>query len=124
MKLMFNSSIRFIRKLLLLSVVGITFYAGRPALAASAPGDVVGKVSVGYQGWFGAIGDGSPQNVWWHWSLNWGQPPSPSNNGIVPAWPDMRVYTKTYQTTFANLGNGQPTTSIYTWDQTTLHVQV
>src|SRR5687767_10829938 len=49
---------------------------------ASAPGDVVGKVSVGYQGWFAAIGDGSPINAWWHWTQNWSQSPSPSNNGI------------------------------------------
>ena len=46
----------------------------RPAYAASPVGDVVGKVTVGYQGWFAAIGDGSPINAWWHWSANAGQP--------------------------------------------------
>ena len=33
---------------------------------------------VGYQGWFACIGDGAPINGWWHWSQNWGQPPSPT----------------------------------------------
>src|SRR5882757_186998 len=50
-------------------------------------GDVVGKVVVGYQGWFAAIGDGSPINMFWHWSNDWGQPPSPTNTAIY-AWPD------------------------------------
>jgi hypothetical protein len=35
----------------------MAFYAGEPARATSAPGDVVGKVTVGYQAWFGATGD-------------------------------------------------------------------
>ena len=36
--------------------------------AASPVGDVVGKITVGYQGWFACIGDGAPINGWWHWS--------------------------------------------------------
>jgi hypothetical protein len=76
-------------------------YAALPSAAAgpaaSPAGDVVGKITVGYQGWFAAIGDGSPINAWWHWSQNQGQPPSPSNNNIK-AWPDMREYTTTFQT--------------------------
>ncbi|MBM9440888.1 xylosidase, partial [Streptomyces bryophytorum] len=75
------------------------------AFAASSPGDVVGKITVGYQGWFACIGDGAPINAWWHWSPNSSQPPSPSNTGIV-AWPDVREYTRTYQTGYAALGNG------------------
>ncbi|MDN5285593.1 MAG: lectin, partial [Mucilaginibacter sp.] len=42
---------------------------------ASPVGDVVGKVTVGYQGWFAAIGDGSPINIWWHWAPNASQAP-------------------------------------------------
>ncbi|RVU01870.1 lectin [Mucilaginibacter limnophilus] len=72
---------------------------------ASPPGDVVGKVVVGYQGWFAAVGDGSPINQWWHWAPNWGATPSASNNGIK-SWPDVRDYTTTFQTGWANLNNG------------------
>ncbi len=44
-----------------------------PASAASPAGDVVGKITVGYQGWFACIGDGAPINGWWHWSQNMSQ---------------------------------------------------
>ncbi|MEV0646357.1 discoidin domain-containing protein [Phytomonospora sp. NPDC050363] len=77
-----------------------------PASAASPVGDVVGKITVGYQGWFAAIGDGSPLNGWWHWSDNWGQPPSAGNNAIV-SWPDMREYTSSYATAWPDLGDGR-----------------
>jgi hypothetical protein len=89
------------------------------AAAASAPGDVVGKITVGYQGWFACVGDGAPIDCWWHWSPNAGQAPSPSNTGIV-AWPDMRDYTHTYRTGFAPLGNGQPATLFSSYDQQTV----
>ena len=91
-----------------------------PAYAASPVGDVVGKITVGYQGWFAAIGDGSPINGWWHWSQNWGQAPSPSNTNIV-SWPDMREYTNQYQTAYANLGNGQPAKLFSSYDQQTVN---
>jgi hypothetical protein len=90
------------------------------ARAASPPGDVVGKISVGYQGWFAAAGDGSPINAWWHWSKNMSQPPSPSNSNIV-SWPDMREYTKTYRSAYANLGNGQPATLFSSHDDATVN---
>ncbi|WP_329129135.1 discoidin domain-containing protein [Streptomyces sp. NBC_01476] len=89
------------------------------AAAASPPGDVVGKVTVGYQGWFACIGDGAPINGWWHWTQNWGQSPSPSNTGIK-CWPDMRDYTHGYQTAYANLGNGRPATLFSSYDQQTV----
>ncbi len=91
-----------------------------PAAAASPPGDVVGKITVGYQGWFACIGDGAPINGWWHWSQNWGAAPSPSNNGTLRAWPDMRDYTHKYQTAYANLGNGDPATLFSSYDQQTV----
>src|SRR5580692_5092217 len=86
------------------------------AADASAPGDVVGKITVGYQGWFACIGDGAPIDAWWHWSQNEGQAPSPSNTNIK-AWPDMSEYAKGYQTAFANLNDGQPATLFSSYDQ-------
>ncbi|UWE10419.1 DUF7910 domain-containing protein [Actinacidiphila bryophytorum] len=99
-----------------------TLGSAATASAASGPGDVVGKVTVGYQGWFACIGDGAPINTWWHWSANGGQAPSPSNTGIV-AWPDVREYTRTYQTGYAALGNGQPATLFSSYDQQTVDTQ-
>ena len=90
------------------------------ASAASPPGDVVGKVTVGYQGWFACGGDGAPINGWWHWSNNWGQPPSPTNNAIA-SWADVRDYSATYQTAYSNLGNGQPARLFSSYDQQTVN---
>ena len=90
-----------------------------PSEAASAPGDVVGKITVGYQGWFACIGDGAPINGWWHWSQNWGQAPSPGNN-VIKAWPDMRDYAATYHTAYPNFGNGQPANLFSSYDQSTV----
>jgi hypothetical protein len=103
------------------TVAALSAIDALPAAAASAPGDVVGKITVGYQGWFACIGDGAPINGWWHWSANWSQPPSPSNNGSLKSWPDMREYTKGYQTAYANLGNGQPATLFSSYDQQTVN---
>lgn len=77
------------------------------ATLASPIGDVVGKVTVGYQGWFTAAGDGSPQNTWGHQNLE--------------CWPDVREYTTTYQTSLPNLGNGQPAKMFSSWDQSTVN---
>ncbi|GAA4198714.1 discoidin domain-containing protein [Streptosporangium oxazolinicum] len=92
---------------------------GSAAHADSPIGDVVGKITVGYQGWFACKGDNAPINGWWHWSANMGQSPSPSNNTIV-AWPDMREYTNTYPTAYANLNNGRPATLFSSYDQQTV----
>ncbi|MEY9967955.1 chitodextrinase [Streptacidiphilus sp. MAP12-16] len=93
--------------------------AATATAAASPPGDVVGKITVGYQGWFACAGDGAPINGWWHWSQNWSQTPSPSNNAIK-AWPDLREYARTYPTAYANLGNGQPAGLFSSYDQQTV----
>ncbi|MFF2846170.1 discoidin domain-containing protein [Streptomyces sp. NPDC058001] len=93
--------------------------APAPAPAASPPGDVVGKITVGYQGWFACIGDGAPINSWWHYSSNASQPPSPSNTTLV-SWPDMGDFTRGYQTAYQNLGNGAPATLFSSWDQQTV----
>src|SRR5207302_9078738 len=77
----------------------------REVIAVSPPGDVVGKLSVGYQGWFTCKGDSSPRSSWFHWSGGAG--PSPGHQSFE-LWPDVREYSKTYQTGYANLGNGHP----------------
>ncbi|MDQ1701090.1 MAG: hypothetical protein QOF57_342, partial [Frankiaceae bacterium] len=113
------------RRTLLMSGLAVPVVAtiglgAEPAHAASAAGDVVGKITVGYQGWFACTGDGAPINGWWHWSQNWSQPPSPSNNAIK-AWPDMREYAVTYKTAYANFPNGQPATLFSSYDQATVN---
>ena len=90
------------------------------AASASPVGDVVGKITVGYQGWFACLGDGAPINGWWHWSQNWSQPPSPGNN-VIKCWPDMRQYATGYQTAYANFNNGQPATLFSSYDQQTIN---
>lgn len=49
---------------MLLLLLGVA----KNVLGQSSPGDVVGKLCVGYQGWFTAQNDGSPVNIWVHWS--------------------------------------------------------
>lgn len=93
--------------------------ASAAAAAGSPAGDVVGTVTVGYQGWFAAPGDGAPINGWWHWSQDWSRRPSPSNTAIV-AWPDMRDYTRGYQTDYPALGDGRPATLFSSYDQQTV----
>jgi hypothetical protein len=97
----------------------LSLAGARTAAAGSPPGDVVGKITVGYQGWFACAGDGAPINGWWHWSQDWSRTPSPANN-VIKAWPDMREYTRTYPTAYANLGNGQPATLFSSYDQQTV----
>jgi hypothetical protein len=101
-----------------LSAIGLS-RANATSRAGSPVGDVVGKITVGYQGWFACPGDGSPINAWWHWSTDWGRLPSPTNRAIA-AWPDMREYAQGYRTAYANLGNGQPATLFSSYDQQTV----
>jgi len=90
-----------------------------PGRAANVPGDVVGKITVGYQGWFACVGDAAPIHGWWHWSQDWGRVPSPTNAALI-AWPDVREFASTYQTGYANLGNGAPATLFSSYDQATV----
>jgi len=50
------------------------------------PSTVVGKVMTGYQGWFGAPGDGSVSNSWRHWFRN--QTPAAAS-ATFDLWPDL-----------------------------------
>jgi hypothetical protein len=112
---------RLVKKFTIASVIAVALFAFF-ANAASSPGDVVGKVTVGYQGWFACKGDGAPINGWWHYTLDWGNAPSPTNQGIK-SWPDMRDYAKSYQTGYQNLGNGQPAKLFSSFDQSTVNTQ-
>ncbi len=80
------------------------------AMRARVSGDVVGKITVGQQGWFACARDGAPIGCWWHWSPDWSKPPSPPANGNLKAWPSMSGYARGYPTAYANLGGGRPAT--------------
>jgi len=90
-----------------------------PTAAVSPPGDVVGKITVGYQGWFTAPGDGGPMNGWWHYGQDWQKTPSPVNEALK-SWPDVRDYDRIYQTGYPNLGNGRPASLFSSYDQQTV----
>ena len=92
----------------------------QPLEAASPPGDVVGKVTVGYQGWFSCAGDGAPIGGWWHYSGSAYPTPITLSNGIH-CWPDVRQFRSVYQTGFTNFGNGQPATLFSSYDQQTVY---
>lgn len=86
----------------------------------SSSGDVIGKISVGYQGWFNAKGDGSPFGCWFHWSNNC-DAPTPNTNVKFEVYPDTREYSKLYQSNLANLANGTPARLFSSFDQETIN---
>ncbi|MDF2539513.1 MAG: hypothetical protein K0S76_2534 [Herbinix sp.] len=81
-------------------------------------GDVVGKLTVGYQGWFNCSGDNSTIGGWNHWSGS--GTPQPGNTNFE-IYPDMREYTATYATGYANFGNGQQAKLFSSYDQSTVN---
>ncbi|WP_089549076.1 carbohydrate-binding protein [Paenibacillus sp. SSG-1] len=87
---------------------------------SSSDGDVVGHLFAGYQGWFNAAGDGSPNGGWVHWSKN-SSAPSAGGNVNFELYPDTREYSKLYQTDLANLGNGSPAKLFSSYDQDTVN---
>lgn len=88
--------------------------------APSAGGDVVGKLFAGYQGWFNAAGDGSPNGGWVHWSKNSSAPAAGSTVNF-DLYPDLREYSRLYQTALANLGSGAPAKLFSSYDQETVN---
>ncbi|HEX4336875.1 MAG TPA: glycoside hydrolase family 71/99-like protein [Polyangiaceae bacterium] len=91
--------------------------------APSSSDDIVGKVSVGYQGWFTAAGDGSGVTPpWWHVTTD-RQTPTPSDISLK-SWPDVSELTKTYATGFPALGNGNPATLFSSYDAATVDTHV
>ena len=90
---------------------------------SATSGDIVGKITVGYQGWFNAVGDGSGINPpWWHWTPD-RNTPTATNIGIK-SWPEMGEYTKTYATGYPNLGSGGAAKLYSDWDANTVDTQV
>jgi len=66
-----------------------------------------GKVMCGYQGWFGAPGDGSPKSGWRHWTKHPG--PLADDNAKIDLWPDVSELTPTERfTTGFKLPDGSP----------------
>ncbi|HSZ25071.1 MAG TPA: glycoside hydrolase family 71/99-like protein, partial [Cytophagaceae bacterium] len=115
----------FLEKSPFMLFLGVFLVTSLFSKAQSPPGDVVGKVTVGYQGWFAIPGDGSPYNGWWHWTTD-GKIPSltgsPDNSGIK-AWPDMREFSTSFPTALPNLGNGQPANLFSSYTDQTINTQ-
>jgi hypothetical protein len=82
-------------------------------------GDIVGNVITGYQGWFNAEGDESDSG-WVHWSRRRVVPTAGSDALTFELYPDMREYTKVYETQLGKLGNGEPARLFSSYDQSTV----
>jgi hypothetical protein len=85
-------------RLLILLTLPLTFSLH----AATPPSDIVGKITVGYQGWFSAKGDGSPVNNWGHQNLE--------------MWPDLSEYKTTYQVLNLKMPDGKPARMFSSYD--------
>ncbi|AGZ40935.1 hypothetical protein [Actinoplanes friuliensis] len=100
--------------------VSLDAFAADTTTAAALPaGDIVGKITVGYQGWFTGAGDGAPLSGWWHYGQDWQETPSPANEALK-SWPDVRDFDRVYRTGYQNLANGQPASLFSSYDQQTV----
>lgn len=102
------------------SLFNVNWFRFDPSGSQPTGGDVVGKVIAGYQGWFNAAGDGSPNGGWIHWSKNSSAPGTGSNVNF-DLYPDLREYTKLYATSLQNLNNGQQARLFSSYDQETVN---
>jgi hypothetical protein len=68
------------------SIAAITPYKG-PVITDVNAKTLFGKVMCGYQGWFGAPGDGRSEQGWRHWTKYHG--PLEDGNAKVDLWPDV-----------------------------------
>jgi hypothetical protein len=77
------------------------------------------KVMCGYQGWFGAPGDGSPDSGWRHWTKQEG--PFADGNAKVDLWPDMSELTpgERFVTDFT-LADGRPAEVFSSYEKPTV----
>src|SRR5258708_15909354 len=88
---------RFGKFLFALGGICAALLISKSALATSPPGDVVGKVTVGYQGWFACAGDGAPINSWWHYSGAATPTPATRSNS-THCWPAIVQCSTGYRT--------------------------
>jgi len=82
-------------------------------------GDIVGKLTTGYQGWFSAKGDPSPIGGWVHWARG-GQAPNTGGNVTFDLYPDVSEYENLYETELPPLVNGQPAKLFSSYDDQTV----
>jgi hypothetical protein len=89
--------------ILTLSLLNISVKGQGPVDASS----ITDKVVCGYQGWFSCAGDGSPINLWFHWSGT--TQPEPGHLSFE-VYPDVSLYDSPdlYLTGFTAHGDGQP----------------
>ena len=83
------------------------------------PQTLYGKVMCGYQGWFGAPGDGSESRGWRHWTKHRG--PMEDGNAKVDLWPDVSELTpaERFKTNF-QLPNGAPAELFSSYEKPTV----
>ena len=77
-----------------------------------------GLVMAGYQGWFGAPGDGCSHGNFYHWQGQGGFNPGPLRN-TIDFWPDMSEYKKQYDTNFV-YPDGTTATVYSAYDESTV----
>jgi hypothetical protein len=78
-----------------------------------------GKVMCGYQGWFGAPGDGSTGQGWQHWTKHRG--PMEDGNAKVDLWPDVSELSSAerFKTGF-NMSDGRPAEVFSSYEKPTV----
>lgn len=78
-----------------------------------------GKVMCGYQGWFSAPGDGSPEHGWRHWTKDEG--PLTDGNAKIDLWPDVSELNPSdrFPTGF-KMPDGSQATVFSSYDRTTV----
>jgi hypothetical protein len=80
---------------------------------------LTGKVMCGYQGWFGAPGDGRPDHSWRHWTKHDGN--FADGNAKVDLWPDVSELdpSRCYSTGF-KMADGRPAMVFSSFDKSTV----